>query len=221
MKKVFLAVMMVLFTVASVAQSAIDVKFKGGISPDKWKAGETASVSISRMPASVAEFMQLQAQLGVKPEGAVMLQLVAMEMFNRDKTTGKECVQLANISNNHYSILSRLPDIFNKADVSYARPHLVATFFDGATPENGFNPKAPYTIQVRTRANRQYERSEMLKGYVLYLEVYSAGYDTAWRGVEVIRQKGSQYFQVSNSPSMYVQCKDVPFDAKEDYKGLK
>lgn len=221
MKRTIFSLVMLLCAVFVSAQGTIGVKTKGGINPTKWNAKETATVTVSRIPASVEEFEAVQAQLGDKPEGAVMLQLLAMEMFNRDKTIGTECVKLANVTNNYNSILSRLPDIFNKNYPGYARPHLVATYFEGSTPQNGFNPKAPYSIKVRTRANRQYARSEMLKGYVLYLEVYSSGYDSSWRGVEVIRQKGSPFFKVSNSPAMYLQCKEVPFDSDEDYKGLK
>jgi len=221
MKRIFLSLIICAVSIVSFAQS-LDVKTRGGINPKVWKAGETASVSINRIPKTVAEFKQVQAKIGGTPEGAVMLQLLAMEMFNKDKAIGTECIKLNNTDTNQPSVLRRMPEIFSKTDKSYARLHLVATYFDGATAQNGFNPKSPYTIKVRTRANRQYERSEMMRGYVLYLEVLSSGYQSSpWRGVEVIKQKGSEYFKVSNSPSLYVQCMDVDFESDDDYKGLK
>jgi len=191
----------------------------GGINPDTYKAGETATVSFSDIPKTVAGFKELQQKLGTTPEGAVALQLIAFEMYNQNKTVGEECVKLNNVENNIPSVMRRLPDIFKKDD-TYGRPHLVATYLNGATPQNGFNPTKPYTIQVRTSAAHPYERCQSLKGYILYLEVYSSGYDSHWRGCEVIKQKGCDYYKVNNSPSMYVQCMEVPFDADQDYLGL-
>jgi len=218
MKKTICTLSFVLIACACIAQS-ITVSFKGDIDPAKWKKGQEASVTFSRFPTTVEEFKEVQAQLCTKPQGAVVLQLMAFEIWHKDAKLGKECVEIANISNNWYSVESRIKEVYREND-SYGRPHLVATFLKGATPENGFNPEAPYTVKVRSSMTRNYERSEMLKGYVIYLDVYSEGYDTHWRGCDVIKQKGSDYYQVSNSPSMYVQCKDVPFDAP-DYKGIQ
>lgn len=211
--------MMMIFLLTACAQGNVNVSHTGGINPTKWKGGESATVSISHIPTTVEEFEALQAQLGTTPEGAVMLQLVAFEMYRNDKIVGAECVKLNNTDTNIPSVMRRLPEIFRQND-SYARPHLVATYFKGSTPQNGFNPAKPYTVEVRSHKTRQYERSQSLKGYVLYLEVYSSGYDSHWRGCEVVKQKGSEYYKVSNSPSLYVQCQEVPFDSDRDFEGL-
>lgn len=208
--------------VAAEKEAPVEVSMEGSINPDTWTPEEEATVTISGIPRTVEGFKQLQGEIGGTPQGAVALQLVAFEMYNQDKEVGTECVKLNNTETNIPSVMRRLPDIFGKnaLDDGYARKHLVATYFEGATPENGFNPTKPYTIRVRSHKIHKYERSESLKGYVLYLNVYSSGYDTSWRGCEVVKQKGSEYYKVSNSPSMYVQCKEVPFDAEEDYKGI-
>lgn len=177
-------------------------------------------VSIEKIPTTVAEFQALQAELGTTPEGCIMLQLVAMEMYRRDRNVGLECLTLNNTETNLSFVTSRLKEIFREGD-SYARPHLVSTYFKGAKPSNGFNPEKPYTIQVRRNpAYPNDERSQSLKGYVKYFQVYSDGYDTPWRGIEVVQQKGDPYYRVSNCPNIYVQCKEVDFDATEDWKGL-
>lgn len=200
----------------------IEVSMTGSISHNTWTAGEEASVTIARIPKTLAGFKQIQSEIGDTPQGAVALQLIAFEMYNQNTEVGTECVKLNNTETNLPSVMRRLPEIFGKhsLDDSYPRKHLVATYFDGATPENGFNPTKPYTVRVRTNKVHKYERSESLKGYVLYLDVFSAGYDTSWRGCEVVKQKGNDYYTVSNCPSMYVQCKEVPFDAADEYKGL-
>lgn len=204
------------------SEDPIEVSMSGTINPDKWTAGEEATVTFARFPKTVEGFKQIQREIGNTPQGAAALQLIAFEMYNQNKEVGEECVRLNNTEINVPSVMRRLPEIFGKNDMkdSYPRRHLVATFLAGATPENGFNPTRPYTVRVRSSKVHDYERAESLKGYVLYLDVYSTGYDTSWRGCEVVKQKGNDYYTVSNSPSMYVQCKDVPFDAKEDYKGI-
>ena len=179
------------------------------------------TVSIEKIPASLEEFQALQARLGATPEGCVMLQLVAMEMYRRDRVVGLECLKLNNTDTNLSFVTSRLKEIFREGD-SYARPYLVSTFFKGAKPSNGYNPYKPYTIQVRRDPTRpEDERSQMLKGYVKHLQVYSDGYDTPWRGVDVVLQKGDEYYRVSNCPSIYTQCKEVDFDATEDWRELE
>lgn len=221
MKKISaLCFMMMIFLLTACAQRNINISTTGGISPDKWKGGQKATVTFDAFPTTVAEFEALQAQIGGTPEGAVALQLIAFEMYRNDKQVGTECVKLNNVDTNIPSVMRRLPEIFRQND-SYARLHLVATYLKGSTPQNGFNPDKPYTVEVRTSNVHQYERSQSLKGYVLYLEVYSSGYSSQWRGCEVVKQKGCDYYKVSNSPSMYVQCQEVPFDSERDFEGLK
>lgn len=178
-------------------------------------------VSIERIPATLEEFQALQAEIGTTPEGCIMLQLVAMEMYRRNRSVGIECLQLNNTDTNLSSMKRRLDELYREND-SYARPYLVSSCFKGATPANGYNPTKPYTIQVRRDPTRpEDERSQILKGYVKHLQVYSDGYDTPWRGVDVVQQKGDEYYRVSNCPAILTQCKEVDFDATDDWKEME
>ena len=178
-------------------------------------------VSIEKIPATLKDFQALQTELGTTPEGCIMLQLVAMEMYRRDRKVGLECLKLNNTELNLSSVTSRLNEIFREND-TYARPYIVSSFFKGAKPSNGYNPEKPYTIQVRRDPVRPNdERSQALKGYVKHMQVYSDGYDTPWRGVDVVQQKGDEYYRVSNCPSIYTQCKEVDFDATDDWHELE
>ena len=177
-------------------------------------------VSIEKIPATLEEFQALQAQIGTTPEGCIMLQLVAMEMYRRNTNVGTECLRLNNTSTNLTYVTNRLKEIFREGD-SYARPYLVSSFFKGAKPSNGYNPDKPYTIQVRRDPARSNdERSQSLRGYVKHLQVYSDGYDTPWRGIDVVQQQGDTYYRVSNCPSIYTQCKEIDFDATDEWHGL-
>lgn len=183
-------------------------------------AAHEKTVQIDSIPQSVADFQTMQQQLATTPEGAVMMVIVAMEMYHQNVTIGEQCIKLCNVENNHYSILSRLRELFNAKDKYYGRPYQAAAFFRGATPKNGYNPTKPYTIRVRKNPTRSDERSEILRGYVKYLQVYSDGFDTYWRGCEVIQQKGSSVYKVSNCPSLYTQCKEIDFDCDREFEGL-
>ncbi len=177
-------------------------------------------VTIDGIPASLEEFQNLQSELGTSPEGCIALQLVAMEMYRRDRTIGAECLRLNNTETNFMTVTRRLNELYREND-PYARPYLVSSFFKGATPANGYNPEKPYTIQVRQNPNRPDERSQMLKGYVKHFLLYSSGYDSPWRFIDVVQQKGDDYYRVSNCPDLITQCKEIDFDATDDWHGLE
>ena len=182
---------------------------------------QDGKVSIEAIPTTLDEFKALQAELGTTPEGCIMLQLVAMEMYRRDKNVGRECLNLNNTSTNLTSVTRRLDELYRPND-SYSRPYLVSSCFKGATPANGYNPNKPFTIEVRRDPVRPNdERSQMLKGYVKYFQLYSDGYDTHWRNVDVVQQQGDEYYRVSNCPAILTQCKEIDFDATDEWHGLE
>ena len=64
---------------------AITVTVKGGIDPQNWKPGETATLTFNRFPRNAAEWQAVQEQYGNRPEAAVLLELMAFEIYNHDK----------------------------------------------------------------------------------------------------------------------------------------
>jgi len=213
--------MVMSFSLTANAQlGGIGKAIKQGVNNAASKAA-SEQVSIEKIPATLEEFQALQAQLGTTPEGCIMLQLVAMEMYRRDRNVGLECLRLNNTDTNLSSMKQRLNELYREND-TYARPYLVSSCFKGAKPSNGYNPEKPYTIQVRRDPTRtEDERSQLLKGYVKHMQVYSDGYDTPWRGIDVVQQKGDEYYRVSNCPAILTQCKEVDFDATEDWRELE
>lgn len=201
-------------------QAQVSVVSEGTIHPTVYKPGEEATLSIDRMPVSYEEFVSLQNEVAQTPEGAIMMEIVAMEMYNRDRELGKKCLTLANTEINVNFMVRRMSDLAVPEEQS-GRPYQPAIFFAGATPMNGYNPTSPYTIQVRTSKVHKYEKVQSLKGYLLYLEVFSEGFDTQWRSVEVIKQKGSDVYKVYNCPAMVTRCKELDFESPRDYDGLK
>lgn len=178
------------------------------------------SVKIDAIPQSVDEFVKMQSEVAQTPEGAVMMVIVSMEMYRQNHQVGEECIRLANTDTNFGSMFRRVKELYNDGDAYYGRPYQAAAFFKGAKPENAYNPTKPYTIHVRPNPTRKDERSTSLRGYVKFLQVYSDGFDTPWRGVEVVKQKGCDVYKVSNCPSIYTQCKEIDFETDREFEGL-
>lgn len=205
--------------VANNAQ-AITVTVKEGINPIDWKPGETATLTFSGFPRNAAQLQAVQEQYGGKPEVAVLLELMAFEIYNHDKEEGSKCLDMVNVTNNIPDVTRILKDRYNPQYGDYYTPQLVATYMEGATPENAYKAKQPFTIQVRSHKVNKYQDSNALKGTVLYLEVYSSGYDTPWRGISVTKQKGCPYYKAVNCPSLYTQCKPVSFKIDDEYTDI-
>ena len=177
-------------------------------------------VTFEKFPTTLEEFQAFQAEYGITAEGTVAVQLVAMEMYRHDKNVGRQCLALCNTDTNLSSVTSRLNELYREND-SYARPYLVAAMLQGAKPSNGYNPSKPYTIRLRKDPTKNDERSQMLKGYVIHLQLYSDGYDTPWRNVDVVQQHGEKFYRVSNCPAILTQCKEIDFDASDTWHGLE
>jgi len=83
-------------------------------------------------------------------------------------------------------------------DVQFLRDRLAGkgyvprSYFAGATPENGYQPNIPYTVQI---SDNLYSYTESIDGYVK-LDLRSGGADNP-RQVQ-LRQKGEQWFLWEN-----------------------
>jgi len=198
-------------------QTKVEVTMNGRIDHEVWSAGETATVSFNRFPVSVDEFRQLREQIGGEPHGAIALQVMAYQMFLRDKTIGKECIELNNLKANVNSAVTRLTEL-NRPNDSYARPYQMAAYLKGATWENGYTPDKPYTVTLRTRPGVKHENSNTFQAMILYLDInVEGGKDKGWSPVSVVKTlrpgepSEGKYFIVNDSCDMYSQVRDVSF----------
>ena len=76
MKRITLALLIIMMVGATSINAQNDKTMNN--STTKIQDGK---VSIESIPATLDEFKALQAELGTTPEGCIMLQLVAMEMY--------------------------------------------------------------------------------------------------------------------------------------------
>lgn len=165
-------------------------------------------ITINSIPKTYDEFESLYYELATSTEGCVALELVAMEMYRVNSGVGARCLKLINTDTNYSTMMRRLPEIFREGD-SYARPYLVASYMEGASPENGYNPNKPYVIRVQRNSAQPSQYSEMMQGTTYPMKVYCYGADTPWRPITIIKLDGDQYYKVHEASSVTLQCKEI------------
>ncbi len=181
---------------------------EGSIDHNTWKPNATASVKFDAFPNTIDEWKQMQEMLGDEPQGAAALQVMAFELYRNNRADGEEALRLNNTSTNYNSTVEHLREIMGN-DKYYARPYIARAMLEGAKPENGYTATPPYSINMKVDPNKKYQESQLLHGTVIYLLINSKGWDANWRGVEVVKPEGSEYYVVCNCPAMYTQCKEV------------
>lgn len=203
----------------------LEVTMTGEIDHEEHTPGQSGSVSFNRFPASVAEFMQVREQIGKEPQGAAALEVMAMEMYRRNRNVGLECLKLCNTITNVNSCVQRLKELFGK-DINYARPYQVAAFLEGATPQNGYKPNEPYTVTIDVRENRPYQDSGIYQTKVLSFWIHcGGGKPGSKKGIEVLKtlkqdeKSEGKYFIVFNCPDLYFQVEPISFSTP--FEGLK
>ncbi len=195
----------------------------GTLNAEAYDAKATGIVTFTNIPADYAEFEAVYTQfLGKTPHGAAAMMPMAMELYRRDRNMGLECLRLLCYPTNVGSVTSILntkygPSKFAPTNDPYLQPYLPAAVLKGATPDNGYTPQRPYTVEMKASVNQHQDMQIAGNGRVVYLYVMGKGWDTEQRQVEVIRQPGSQLHQVFNCPSLYTQCKTI----KGQWKGLE
>ncbi|MBO4476364.1 MAG: hypothetical protein J5737_06560 [Bacteroidales bacterium] len=139
---------------------------------------ETATegtVTFTHFPATKREFQFLQSELlGQSQPGTLALELMAFEVFRRDRAKGKKCVEMCTVSAYAKQVISNLEQKFpeRRGDTgdSYWQPYLVASFLAGATQENKYQPEYPYKLSFTYSTNtpNQGEESYTFGGHVYH-----------------------------------------------------
>ena len=99
-------------------------------------------VTISKLPTNLSEFEAL-ASSGREPERIWALFLCALSLCDRNKDDGTAAMNLL-----------RGPRPMTPYDAQFLRDrlrgkaYLPLAYFEGATPENGYQPRVPYRLNV-------------------------------------------------------------------------
>lgn len=197
----------------------IEVSMTGGINPDELNLSDQATITFNRFPWTVAKFQEMQSKVGTEPQGAVVMVLVAMEIFRHYPVIGEKCLYLATSKNEHdpnnagrvspERIMKRLNELLRRTGDSYARPYQVAAYLKGATQQNGYIPNKPFTVQVQAM-NVAYEYNAELDAKFIQYYVLCGGKDSGKDIIRVIKPWDSKYYVVDNFPGLYSQVKVLP-----------
>lgn len=206
-------------------QPALEVRISGKINHTTYTAGQKGTVSFNRFPSTVNEFKQVQQKIGGEPHGAVALGVMAIEMYRRNRSIGLECLKLSNTTTNVQPQVRQFNQLFGN-DESYKRPYQMAAYLKGATPENGYNPTRPYTVEVIVDPVQSYQKSDMYQSTYLFLRILTKGKDSGSDRVRVLKtqktnepgEKG-KFFIIDNNPGMSHGLKEKSFS--KEFNGLK
>ena len=200
----------------TVSSERLEVTITGDISHTEYTSGQSGTITFNHFPTTVEEFKQVREQIGSEPHGAVALQLMAFEMFRRDRTIGEECIRLNTVTSGVPSPLRRLNELFGK-DAGYARPYQMAGFLKDASPANGYNPSKPYTVEVKINPGIRYQQSSIFQTNVIYLQVSAPGRKSGKVGISVLRThkpdepSEGKYFITDSCGDLYFQVEPVSF----------
>ena len=157
-------------------------------------------VIINKLPTNLEEFKSMSQMDLTKPENTCAMFLCALNLFVQDKSTGIEAINILKgpVDLNTYEtnfIADRLRD----------KTYLPLIYFEGAKPDNNYQPTTPYTLIFYPDGRPQ----DIESGYMrLYLK--TAGAD-APRAIK-LRQKGNEWF-IWEYPGIVM---DVRKPAQED-----
>ena len=196
---------------------------KGTLTAKEYDKKATGVVTFTNVPSDYEEFESLYTNfLGKTPHGTAAMMVMAMEIYGRDRAMGKECIKLINYPSNVNSVIPRLNDKYGTSayapeNDSYNQRYLPAAILKGATPENGYCPQEPYTIEMKASVNQHQELQITGPGRVMYIYMMGKGWDTEQRSVEIIRQPKQPLYKIFNCPALYTQCKTI----HGSWQGLK
>lgn len=193
---------------------------RGNLTAEQYDQSATGVVTFTNVPSDYDEFEKLYTEfLGKTPHGTAAMMPMAMEIYGRDRDEGMRCFQLLCYPSNVNSVVSILKEKYRAAEMgdSYGQRYLPAAVLKGATPQNGYQPQEPYTVEMRASVNKHQELTFAGQGRVVYIYIIGKGWDTEKRQVEVILQPGTSLHKVFNCPSLYTQCKNI----QGSWKGLK
>ena len=180
--------------------------------------GQMCTVTFTHFPATIDEFRALQEQLmGNRFGGCLALNVMAYEMYRRDRALGEEAIRMVNTPTNASQTLSTLGQKFSTTrydendNDSYHQPYLVAAFLKGATHDNKYQPDYPYVLRFRWSTNphsKQHEYSNMLYGYVYRLVALRNGENECSADV-LVDEDNPELLRISNCPSFYYAVPNI------------
>lgn len=183
----------------------------------------TASVTFSNIPSGFTEFKAVYEKLfGQSVAGTAAMIPMAMEIFARDRETGKKCLELLCTEGTAGDMTTELkrkvsPSTNAEAQDPYIQRYLPGALLKGATPSNAYAPTSPFTVEMTMTSNGVKE-SAQIGGKAIYMCIVTyGGWGSAQRGVDLFQATGSTSYKVYGCPGCYAQCQTI----SGTWQGLK
>jgi hypothetical protein len=195
---------------------------EGNIQSEKYDRKAWGRVTFAQVPADYQEFETLYREfLGKTPHGTLAMMPMAMELFARDEKLGEACIRLICLPSDVSSVVSTLKTRYSESDQapggSNMLRYLPAASLVGATPDNGYLPDEPYTLEMFASSSKHQDMQFMGNGRIIYVYLKSTAWDNEQRTVELVKQPDDSLHQVFNATSLYSPCKPIT----GNWKGLK
>ena len=112
-----------------------------------------ATVSIPYLPQSLEEFKALDKLDLTKPENTIIMYLAATNLFAQNEEEG---IVALNILAGPRPLSSQ--DVYFYRERLKDKKYLMKVYFQGATPENNYEPEMPYTLTIYPDVGRYGEK---------------------------------------------------------------
>ncbi len=137
---------------------------------------------LNNLPTTLQEFQSLSQAALATPEQTCIMLLCALHLYVADKDTG---ISALNVIRGPRPMTPY--DTQFLRDRLYDKPYLPLAYFQGATPQNNYQPDIPYMLDIRSDSRPQ----DVESGYIrVFLK--TTGADSP-RPIK-LRQKGNQWF---------------------------
>ncbi len=171
---------------------------EGNFSAETYDADASGVVTFTAFPASYEEFADLYENfLGKSPHGTAALATMSQGCASEMKRGVSDKVRAW------------------QSHDSYGQRYLPAAVLKGASPENGYHPLTPYTIEMKASVNKHEKVQISGTGVCLFLYVLGEGWDGGKRSVQVFLPDGAERYQIWSASSLYMQCKNTTKDFAE------
>lgn len=114
------------------------------------EAKSSSVVTINRIPHTIDKFLELRAQIAHTPQGAAVMMLVAMRIYQYYPIEGMKCLTanctsplLASSSGNDAYNGQKMVNVSELERKLKDYSYLPMVYFKGASPSNGYTPNAP------------------------------------------------------------------------------
>lgn len=164
------------------------------------------SVSFNRLCHTIEKFTELQSQIATTPQGAVVMMIIAMRIYQQYPIEGMKCMTAACTS--PLTVASNAPGSYEgriMSNVGTLRERLAMfdylpfIYYQGATPQNGYTPDGPpFVVNMYTN---MYSYSMASDGVRIKLFVETKGADSD-RPVTVT--KVGNIYKVTEYSSLYL-----------------